>query len=626
MTGTWSDFAGNLAFVGLTIAIWAHMSIWLSRRLADLMRYGFGITSGLAAIGSTLLAVEVSPGILIDLRHAPLALAGMFGGPLSGVVAGAMMIAARLWIGGAGAHDGVITVVLVSAFGIGVHLMMRNRQPRLADVLALTVGLGVILALVLMVLPSLAAANMLVRAGPQLVVLNCLAALICGFTLFMTRRTQLERSILESAFAQSPDFIYVKDRDSRFLAVNNNMATLYHAGAPSSLLGRTDFDVMPRPIAEQLFVAEQDMMRSGKPIVDSFEQIDNRFLLASKVPLRDGEGRVVGLAGVTRDVTERTELENELRESKNLLAHAMDGMSDGFAMFDRDGHLVFCNEQYRMAFPHTGAIRIPGVHITEILRKAVETGERVDLHDADIENWALSAAVALHTNKDEEVELSNGNWLSIRTRLSEDGMAMVMVSDITARKQAETALRLAAEQLRSLAETDGLTGVLNRRAFDEAFAHEASRSARDGLPLSLLMIDIDWFKPYNDTYGHPAGDECLRQVSRCLTGCVKRPADTVARYGGEEFSVILPGTDAAGARVVAEEFGRRLEELAICHVGSPLGRVTVSVGIATGSGRRLRTEYSSLLTAADSALYAAKAQGRNRVAGGDVDRIGMLVG
>src|SRR3989338_8597889 len=113
-------------------------------------------------------------------------------------------------------------------------------------------------------------------------------------------------------------------------------------------------------------------------------------------------------------------------------------------------------------------------------------------------------------------------------------MAMVMVSDITARKQAETALRIAAEQLKNLAETDGLTGVLNRRAFDEVFAREAARSARDSRPLSLLMIDIDWFKPYNDTYGHPAGDECLRQVSRCLSECVRRPADSVARYGGEE--------------------------------------------------------------------------------------------
>ena len=128
------------------------------------------------------------------------------------------------------------------------------------------------------------------------------------------------------------------------------------------------------------------------------------------------------------------------------------------------------------------------------------------------------------------------------------------------------------------------------------------------------MIDIDWFKAYNDTYGHPAGDECLRQVSRCLVDCVKRPADTVARYGGEEFVVLLPGTDAAGAKVVAELFASRLAERSMPHSGSPLGRVTVSTGIATGQGRMLRAESHRLLATADSALYDAKAKGRNRVA------------
>ena len=191
---------------------------------------------------------------------------------------------------------------------------------------------------------------------------------------------------------------------------------------------------------------------------------------------------------------------------------------------------------------------------------------------------------------------------------------MVVVSDITSTKHAEAALRIAAEQLKNLADTDGLTGVMNRRGFEEAFARETARSAREGTPLSVLMIDIDWFKAYNDSYGHPAGDECLRQVSRCLVGCVKRPADTVARYGGEEFVVLLPGTDAAGAKVVAGQFATRLQELGLPHSGSPVGRVTASTGITTGQGQVLRTQAQRLLATADNALYDAKAAGRNRVA------------
>ena len=614
MNGIWEQFAGNLAFVGLAIAVWAHLSIWFARQWTGYMRHAFGLAAGATAIGSIMLAVEASPGVFVDIRHAPLALAAMFGGPIAAVIASAMVIAFRLWVGGTAMFDGVAAVVMVAAFGIVVNSVTRKRQPRFSDIALLSAGLGAVLFVALLVLPAVARVNLLKLAGLELILLNCAAAVLGGLVLFMTRRTQIERSILEGAFAQSPDFLYIKDRNSRFLAVNGNMAKLYQAYGPAWLIGRSDFDVMPRPLAEQLFAAEQDMMRTGKPIIDSFEHIQDRFLLASKVPLRDREGRVIGLAGVTRDITERTALENELRESKNLLAYAMAGMSDGFAMFNREGRLVFCNEQYREAFPLSADARVPGAHFRDIVRRVAETGERADAPERSLEDWVKAAADALHRNSDVEVELYNGDWRSIRTRLTEDGTAMVVVSDITSTKHGEAALRIAAEQLKNLADTDGLTGVMNRRGFDEAFVREAARSAREGTPLSVLMIDIDWFKAYNDTYGHPAGDDCLRRVSHCLVECVKRPADTVARYGGEEFVVLLPGTDAAGARVVAEQFNKRLKELGMAHSGGPLGRVTVSTGIATGRGQVLRTESQRLLATADSALYDAKAQGRNRVA------------
>jgi diguanylate cyclase (GGDEF)-like protein/PAS domain S-box-containing protein len=628
MSGVWNEFAGNVAFVGLAIAMWAHLSVWFSRQLTGYTRVAFGLATGLTSVGSIMLAFEVSPGVFIDLRHAPLALAAMFGGPVAATIAGAFAIAFRIWVGGAAMADGIAAVGMVLALGLAINAITRDRQPRFSDLFLLTLGLAIVLVAAMMVLPALAAVHLLTLGGLELVVLNCAGAVLGGLTLLMTRRIQLERSILESAFAQSPDFLYVKDRDSRFLAVNANMATLHRAISSAGLVGLSDFDVMPRPQAEQLFLAEQEMMRTGKPIIDSFERLQDRFLLASKVPLLDHEGRVIGLAGVTRDITERTELENELRESKNLLAHAMAGMSDGFAMFDKHGRLVFCNEQYREAFPLSRDVRVPGAHISDIIRRSLEVDERANRPDVVTEELIAALAATLHRNKDEEVELYNGDWRSIRTRLAEDGTAMVVVSDITANKHAEAALRIAAEQLKNLADTDGLTGVMNRRGFDEAFTREAGRSAREGTPLSVLMIDIDWFKAYNDTYGHPAGDECLRQVSRCLVDCVKRPADTVARYGGEEFVVLLPGTDAAGARVVAELFAARLAECGMPHSGSPLRRVTVSTGIATGQGQVLRAESQRLLATADGALYDAKARGRNRVAerGFEPKNAGRLAG
>ena len=224
-----------------------------------------------------------------------------------------------------------------------------------------------------------------------------------------------------------------------------------------------------------------------------------------------------------------------------------------------------------------------------------------------------SASASLHRNKDEEIQLPNGDWRSLKTRLTDDGTAMVVVSDITAMKQSEIALRLLAERMKSLAETDCLTGIVNRRAFDEAFVREAERSADNNKPLSLLMIDVDRFKAYNDTYGHLVGDQCLRLISTCLLRSVRRPTDMVARYGGEEFVVMLPETSQGEATAVAERFARYLELESIVHAGSEYGRVTASIGIAAAAGRTLRAEPHYLLAAADCALYDAKAQGRNRI-------------
>ena len=168
------------------------------------------------------------------------------------------------------------------------------------------------------------------------------------------------------------------------------------------------------------------------------------------------------------------------------------------------------------------------------------------------------------------------------------------------------------QQLERLAMHDALTGLANRRCFDETLVQEAGRARRSGTSLALLMIDIDHFKQYNDTYGHPAGDACLQQVARVLSTCIRRPPDLVARYGGEEMAVILPDTHSAGAAVVAGLILERLAQAPIAHASSPFAQVTVSIGVAcTTPGAS--DSWQSLLERADQALYAAKAAGRNRL-------------
>lgn len=169
------------------------------------------------------------------------------------------------------------------------------------------------------------------------------------------------------------------------------------------------------------------------------------------------------------------------------------------------------------------------------------------------------------------------------------------------------------QSLKAISVLDGLTGVYNRRQFDETLDKEWRRAQRDGSQLSLLMIDLDHFKPYNDTFGHLKGDECLRRVAQCLRAQLKRPGDMMARYGGEEFVMVLPSTHAPGAERLSEMMRASVEALGLPHAGTPWGRtVTISVGRATMVPARGH-DASELIDLADQGLYKAKAGGRNRV-------------
>jgi len=176
----------------------------------------------------------------------------------------------------------------------------------------------------------------------------------------------------------------------------------------------------------------------------------------------------------------------------------------------------------------------------------------------------------------------------------------------------EADLRQANDRLTDLASKDSMTGIPNRRSFDEQLAGEWHRTRRDRLPLALLAIDVDHFKKFNDCYGHLEGDACLKRVAHVFASTARRPGDFAARTGGEEFALILPGTDIAGATEVAEALRRDVETLNIRHAKSPESRITISIGVATipvGGGMKLTT----LVNQADAALYRAKRAGRNRV-------------
>jgi len=208
-------------------------------------------------------------------------------------------------------------------------------------------------------------------------------------------------------------------------------------------------------------------------------------------------------------------------------------------------------------------------------------------------------------------------WAVLRQRvrrLLETRWAMTELQKQIERERILTEqLEKANQELQRLASVDGLTQIFNRRSFDEYLQSEWKRLGREQAPLSLILCDIDFFKVYNDTYGHPAGDECLRQVAKIIRQAAKRPADLVARYGGEEFAVILPNTEVEGALHLAEVIRLSVKALSIVHTGSQVSEyVTLSLGVACVIPSS-ESSPEELINDADKALYKAKVAGRDRV-------------
>lgn len=296
------------------------------------------------------------------------------------------------------------------------------------------------------------------------------------------------------------------------------------------------------------------------------------------------------------------------RRDRELLVAALDMLPIGLAIYDQRDRRVLHNRFLGQLI--SGLDQQPRTPYAELLQLEREMGVKVDTAHAALQGSVADSATLLQYPGD--------RWVQGLVARAEDGLSIVARTDVTELVRAEQLASQANEQLTLQSTTDGLTGITNRRRFDEVLGVEWLRAARNSNCMSLMIVDIDHFKRFNDHYGHVAGDECLRQVAALLQACARRAGEMVARYGGEEFVILLPGADLAQAEELAQLCLNGIARIALPHASSPTAdHVTFSIGIAhvfpSASGKP-----AALVNAADTAMYRAKMGGRARYAIADL--------
>ncbi len=309
------------------------------------------------------------------------------------------------------------------------------------------------------------------------------------------------------------------------------------------------------------------------------------------------EPRVLGLENLhPRSIT------RELLDAVAHLEGMLNSISDGIVEINAEGRILYINPAASTYFS-ASACSLLGKRFLDLVRpndrKAV---------------WSLFEADSGHPAP---VCIEQGKrFLSIKSAAveTETTNRMILINDVTAYEETRCALQDANEALSALSRTDALTGIANRRRFDERLGEEWRRMRRDQKTLSLLLCDVDHFKDFNDAQGHPAGDACLRSVAEVLSRLARRPGDLAARYGGDEFALILPDTDSGGAEKLGRALQRRIDRLGgrAQKPDTPV-RVSLSIGIACARPGIAADSPEKLLSLADNALYDAKRSGRNRM-------------
>lgn len=451
------------------------------------------------------------------------------------------------------------------------------------------------------------------------------------------------RDLFAAIVESSADAILALDRDGVIVSFNRAAERVF--GQPArAVIGQSVRSIFPAEYGPSID-RNLERLRRGEPIPifeTTLVRADGvRFALSlCASPLRDPRGATYGASVIARDITDQKEAEQVILTLNRSLSRRVEELQTlldvvpvGIAVArDPECRNMTMNSALAEMF-HMAPDANPAKSADEanaLPFRIFREGSEVSVDKLPMQYAAANKIVIKEWDYDSVYQDGNVQNLSVNAAplRDEDGKVRGCVGvfvDVTNRKVVEKALMESRQQLeranaelKRLAWHDALTGVANRRNFNERLAEEYRRAARERTPLSLVFVDVDFFKDYNDRYGHVAGDDCLVNVANLMQEHLRRPGDLLSRYGGEEFAILLPATEAHGACRLAELIRAAVEGRAISHAASRIAPVvTISLGVTTArpvpSDVDIRAAAAQFVATADSALYASKRRGRNRV-------------
>ncbi|WP_231569091.1 diguanylate cyclase [Photobacterium gaetbulicola] len=421
-------------------------------------------------------------------------------------------------------------------------------------------------------------------------------------------KLEKEQRIFQQVLNSLSELVYFQDKSGKLIGTNKAFDRFWRGRIEEGIAGEQDIGSLGNSAAHTWTTAPDGSSR----------------LLETNCNLLIGDtGEAIGTLSISHDVTDWHEMqevlkseiekrevtEQELAQRNTLLDTILSASRDPIALYNEHGVYVGCNEPFARSLGYTQQALL-GKSSADVLEP-----DKLELFrqtDQQVIEQGISVKL------DDYVILEDGTpiWYEVlkspyRDPTDDTTGVLMMARDVTERKMAEQQLADAIMELQELSFVDSLTKVANRRSFDEQLRKMWYSHIREQHPLTLILCDIDYFKAFNDNYGHQQGDFALREVAKVLRSVVKRETDEVARYGGEEFAFLLPNTDLEGGQVVAAEIHRALADKGLTHRYSDIAStLTVSLGVATLIPKPSQ-DYGKLVELADVALYRAKAAGRN---------------